>query len=96
MMENRELAGWGGIFGYLVPLGAVDEAIEYWQSLRTQARFVRSGNYLQYVWDFPSDKMSDPNFLQFLEDIGMADYWRKHGNPDYCRVDGKNIECAVP
>ena len=96
MMENREKSGWGGIFGLLAKLGAVDEAIEYWHSLRTEARFTRSGNYLQYVWDFPSDKMSDPNFLQFLEDIGMADYWRKHGNPDYCRVDGKNIECAVP
>jgi TolB-like protein/Flp pilus assembly protein TadD len=96
IMENRELAGWWGIFGYLARLGAVDPAIEYWLSLRTEARLTRSANYLQYVWDFPSDKMSDPNFLQFLEDTGMAEYWRKHGNPDYCRVDGENIECSAP
>jgi len=96
MIENQELADWWGIFGYLARLGAVDEAIEYWFSLRAQARLARSSNYLQYIWDFPSDKMSDPHFLQFLEDTGPADYWRKHGNPDYCRVDGENIECSVP
>jgi len=96
MMENADLSGWSGVFGYLARLGAIDAAIEYWHSLRVQARLTRSGNYLQYVWDFQSEKMSDPNFLQFLKDTGMVDYWRKHGNPDYCRVEGKTIECGAP
>jgi TolB-like protein len=95
LMENPELEGWTGIFGYLARLGAVDPAIEYWHSLRDRDRLARSANYLQYIWGFPTEKMSDPHFLQFLEDTGLADYWRKHGNPDYCRVDGENIECSA-
>jgi len=96
MMENPELAGWVGIFGYLAGLGAVDAAIDYWLSLRAQDRLTRSSNYLQYIWDFPAEKMSDRRMQQFLKDTGMVDYWRKHGNPDSCRVDGENIECSAP
>jgi TolB-like protein len=96
LMENPDLEGWTGIFGYLAILGATDEAIEYWHSLRDRNRLARSANYLQYIWDFPTAKMSEPSFLQFLEDTGMADYWRKHGNPDFCQVSDDNIECSVP
>jgi len=93
--ENKEaMANWG-IFHYLAQLGDIDAAVDYWLSLRAEDRFARSGNYLQYLWSFPTDKMSDPRFLQFLEDIGVADYWRNHGDPDYCRVKPNNsISCG--
>ncbi len=93
-MENQQFAGWNGILWLLADLGAIDEAIEYWNSLRARDRLTRSGNYLQYLWNVPKQKMSDPQFIQFLEDTGIADYWRKHGNPDHCRVTGKTIECG--
>jgi len=93
--ENTEAMENWGIFGYLAGLGEVDAAVDYWLSLRAEERFARSGNYLQYLWDFPTDKMSDPRFLQFLEDLGIADYWRKHGDPDTCFVGPDNsIMCG--
>ena len=96
IMENQEMSGWGGVFGELAGLGAVETGIDYWYSLRAKERYVRSGNYLQYLWKFPKEKISDPRFVRFLEDIGIVDYWRKHGDPDYCRVDGASVECGDP
>ena len=94
IMENQEMSGWGGVFGELAGLGAVETGIDYWYSLRAKERYVRSGNYLQYLWKFPEESISDPRFVRFLEDIGIVDYWRKHGDPDYCRVDGASVECG--
>ena len=96
IMENQEMSGWGGVFGELAGLGAVETGIDYWYSLRAKERYVRSGNYLQYLWKFPEESISDPRFVRFLEDIGIVDYWRKHGDPDYCRVDGASVECGDP
>ena len=84
--ENMDAMENWGVLRYLAGLGEVDAAVDYWLSLRAEERFARSGNYLQYLWDFPTGKMSDPRFLQFLEDLGIADYWRKHGDPDTCLV----------
>jgi len=93
--ENSAVMKNWGISHYLTMLGDVDAAVDYWLSLRAEERFARTGNYLQYLWAFPTDKMSDPRFLQFLEDVGVADYWRSHGNPDICRVNPDNsISCG--
>jgi TolB-like protein len=93
--ENKESMGNWGIFGYLAGLGEVDAAVDYWLSLRSEERYTRSGNYLQHLWEFPKDRMSDPRYLQFLEDTGVADYWRKHGDPDTCSVNPDNsVRCG--
>jgi TolB-like protein/Tfp pilus assembly protein PilF len=94
LIENQEMTEWQGIFGMLINLGEIDAAIGYWNSLRARERLSRSGNYLSYLWNLSNQKMSDPQFIQFLEDTGIADYWRKHGNPDNCRVAGETIECG--
>ena len=95
LLENQEKSGWVGIFGELAGLGAVETGIDYWYSLRTKDRYARTGNYLQYLWSFPKETMSDPRFARFLEDTGIVDYWRIHGDSDYCRVDGESIECET-
>jgi hypothetical protein len=29
----------------------------------------------------------------FFEEWDLTDYWRKHGDPDYCRVTTTGMEC---
>ena len=62
------------------------------QELTNQGRGLHAANSLGTLWHaYDQAGLSDPALPAFFEEMGMADYWRKHGNPDYCRVDGENI-----
>jgi TolB-like protein len=78
-------------------IGAIDEALSSFQTMRRKGRGLRAANGLGYIWvAYNRGQLSSPAMPAFFESFGMADYWRKHGNPDYCRVDGVNIECEIP
>jgi TolB-like protein len=84
-------------FNYLLMLGAVDEAIRFWHEKNANGRGLRASNDLTFLWYvFNREQLNNPSLVPFFESTGMADYWRKHGNPDYCRVDGDQIECGEP
>jgi tetratricopeptide (TPR) repeat protein len=89
-----EQSSYYGIFWPLYRLGAADEAIRWIRQLREQGRGLRAGNELSALWMANDRKqLSHPALPAFFEEIGFADYWRAHGDPDYCRVDGENITC---
>jgi TolB-like protein len=94
LMANRNLAEAGDLISYFWKIGAVEEALANFRNPREKSRLLRSVNSINIVWDaYNRTQLSDPAMPAFFEDFGMADYWRKHGDPDYCRVDGPAIEC---
>jgi hypothetical protein len=75
-------------------LGAVEECVANFRQLRERGRSLRASNSLQTFWTATKrEQLSDPLMPVFFEASGMMDYWRKHGGPDGCRVDGVTIEC---
>jgi len=97
LLANEDLAEAGDLSSYLWTLGAVEETLANFQGLRERGRILRTANSLQTFWNvYNRPQLSDPVMPAFFEANGMADYWRKHGDPDYCRVDGTSIECGEP
>ena len=81
---------------YLWRLGEATQALGKFRQLTNQGRGLHAANSLGALWHAHDQAgLSDPALPAFFEEMGMADYWRKHGNPDYCRVDGDNIECGA-
>ena len=77
-------------------IGATDEALSSFRRMMERGRGLRAVNSLSALWKaYDHAKLSSPALVPFFESFGMADYWRKHGNPDYCRVDGPVIECGA-
>ena len=75
-------------------IGATEEALSAFQTMQDQGQGIHAVNGLIRIWDrYNRAQLSNPAMPAFFEKFGMADYWRKHGNPDYCRVEGANIEC---
>ena len=52
------------------------------------------GFWLFNFWmpDYPAIRQ-DPRFVKVAESLGLIDYWRKTGWPDYCRPAGESFEC---
>ena len=95
LLANEDLAEAGDLTSYLWTLGAVEETLANFQRLRERGRILRTANSLQTFWNvYNRPQLSDPAMPAFFEANGMVDYWRKHGNPDYCRVDGASVECG--
>ena len=36
----------------------------------------------------------DPRFPRLMEKVGLVEYWREYGWPDYCRSEGKTVVCG--
>lgn len=78
-------------------IGATEEAISSLRSLQEQGLGLHAANGLPMIWTaYDRAQLSSPVMPAFFESSGLADYWRKHGNPDHCRVDGETIECGTP
>jgi TolB-like protein/Tfp pilus assembly protein PilF len=77
-------------------LGESTKALEKLEELYNRGRGLHAANMLGILWNtYDQAGLSDPALPAFFEEMGMADYWRKHGDPDYCRVDGDQIRCGV-
>jgi TolB-like protein len=97
LQANEASSGYNGVFMLLYRLGAVPEAIDAWHRLRERGRALRAANTLQSLWNaYDRPQLSHPALPAFFQETGMADYWRQHGDPDYCRVNGPVIECGEP
>ena len=95
LLANEDLAEAGDLSSYLWTLGAVEATLANFQGLRERGRILRTANSLQAFWSvYNRSQLSDPVMPVFFEANGMADYWRKHGDPDFCRVDGDQIRCS--
>jgi hypothetical protein len=80
---------------YLWTIGAVKEALDSFRAQRERGRVLRTANTIGDFWEpYGRAQLSDPAMPAFFETSGLADYWRKHGDPDYCRVDGASVECG--
>ena len=81
----------------LYRLGTVGAALEAWRAELAAGRNLRAANELNVFWTAESrQSLEDPAIVPFFEEIGMADYWRAHGAPDYCRAVGDSFECGEP
>ena len=95
LLANEKLAEQAGLVPYLWKIGAVKEALANYREQRERGRILRTANSLNIFWDaYNRSQLSNPAMPAFFEANGMVDYWRKHGDPDYCRVDGANVECG--
>jgi tetratricopeptide (TPR) repeat protein len=82
------------LIGQLWRIGATEEALTNLQTLQKQGLGLHAANGLSTIWvKYDRAQLSNLVVPAFLESFGLAEYWRNHGNPDYCRVDGINIEC---
>jgi TolB-like protein/Tfp pilus assembly protein PilF len=78
-------------------LGAVGAALEAWRAEVAAGRTLRASNELAVFWAAHGrEKLEAPEIMPFFEEIGMADYWRAHGDPDYCRATGDSFRCGAP
>ena len=96
LLANKNLAEAGDLTPYLWDIGAVDETLADFREQRERGRILRIANSLQIFWGANNRaQLSNPAMPAFFEAYGMLDYWRKHGDPDYCRVDGASVECGA-
>ena len=95
LLANETLAEMGDLTPYLWNIGAVNETLANFRDQRERGRTLRTANSLRIFWDTRNRaQLSDPAIPAFFEANGMVDYWRKHGDPDYCRVKGASVECG--
>jgi len=95
LLANEKLAEWEDLTPYLWKIGAVKETLANFREQREKGRVLRTANSFNIYWDdYNRAQLSDPAMPAFFEANGLVDYWRKHGDPDYCRVDGESIECG--
>ena len=78
-------------------LGETEKTLEIFNELRNRGRGLRAANSLGNLWNtYDRAQLSAPSLPAFFEENGLANYWRQHGDPNYCRVDGSNIVCGEP
>jgi len=95
LLSNEESVEFTDLITALWRLGETTETLEIFREMREQGRGLRAANSLGFLWNaYDQAGLSDPALPAFFEEMGMADYWRKHGDPDYCRVDGDQIRCG--
>jgi len=97
LLDNEERVGSRTLVPYLWPLGATEEAIAHIYRVIESGRGLRVGIGIGEFW-FANNRehLSDPGLPAVFERVGMADYWREHGDPDLCRVRGEEIRCGAP
>ena len=73
-----------------VRLDRVDDAYRVVNMNRNPKRF----DYLWVIWrsDMTAFRQ-DPRFAELVTELGLMDYWRKHGWPDACQPAGDNLIC---
>ena len=97
LLENEGSAGSQTLFPFLWLIGSTQEALEHMGRVLDSGRGLRATLASIDIWAaFNRDRLGDPGLPAFFESLGMADYWRKHGNPDLCRVTSDKIECSEP
>jgi len=97
ILADETLAGTGELIVLLWHLGETQKALAAFRELRDGGRGLRAVNSLGFIWiPYYAAQLSDPSIPVFFAEIGMTDYWRINGNPDYCRVDDSSIECGDP
>jgi len=97
LLAGEDLAEAGDLTGYLWTIGAVEETLANFRGQRERGRILHAANSLGIFWSaFNRSQLANPAMPAFFEANGMVDYWRKHGDPDYCRVDGASVECGDP
>ena len=97
LLANEALSSYTTLVTYLWVVGATDEAIAALLKEAENKRGLRVVSNLSTVWNaYNRDQLADPGLPGLFERIGMADYWRRHGDPEFCRVDGDRIECGPP
>ena len=95
LLANEKLAEWEDVTPYLWRIGAVKETLTNFREQRERGRVLRTANSFNIYWGaFNRAQLSNPMLPVFFEANGLVDYWRKHGDPDYCRVDGASVECG--
>lgn len=96
LLQNEAASRSATLFPYLWLIGANTEALDQLNQVIDSGRGLRAGIGLVIIWWANyRDQLGDPALPALYEHIGAADYWRKHGDPDLCRVNGDNIECGV-
>jgi TolB-like protein/Flp pilus assembly protein TadD len=94
--DEGGLANTGGwhSFRYLYHLGEVEEALSELTKVRAAGHAARATADLSTLWAAADrENLSHPAIGLFFEEWGFTDYWRKHGDPDYCRVTATGLEC---
>lgn len=96
LLENEDSADTTDeLITYLWRLGETTKTLGKFRQLSNQGRGLHAANSLGILWNaYDRAGLSDPALPAFFEEMGMADYWRKHGNPDYCRVGAASIVCG--
>ena len=90
---EQEIVGYGG-WVFLLRLGAVDEALEAWLRLRDSGNGLMTVNTFSSMWTPESRAyLEQPQMSRVFEEAGLMDYWRTHGDPDFCRVVDEGLEC---
>ena len=57
---------------------------------------LRSVNLPYWWFPYPLDWRESPHRKRLMRDIGLPDFWRKHGFPSHCRALGDDdFECDV-
>ena len=82
---------------FLYRLGAVDAALNAWRDEVANGRTLRAANGLNMLWSASDrENLTHPSIVPFLEENGITDHWRAHGDPDFCRAVGDSFECGTP
>ena len=97
MLANEQflidLSGWVFFF----QLGAMEATYEAWRIQSSSVNGLLAANSLYGIWSPGNrDKLESPEMLRIFKQTGLFDYWKTHGNPDYCRVAGDRLECNAP
>jgi hypothetical protein len=82
LLENEDSADTTDeLITYLWRLGETTKTLGKFRQLSNQGRGLHAANSLGILWNA-------------YDRAGLSDYWRKHGNPDYCRVGAASIVCG--
>ena len=75
--------------GEYVKLQATDEVFETAQNLWEKRML-----HVSYLWLLRGGPIrKDPRFLELMETIGLVEFWKAHGPPDFCEPDGDSFVC---
>jgi TolB-like protein len=98
LLANEELASSRTLFPYLWYLGATDETLAQLNKTIDSDRGLRAQIGLVTLWAaYNRQYLNDPNLIPLFERTRVADYWRKHGNPDFCQVNpDDSFSCGEP
>jgi len=80
----------------LLIVGAQDDLVDAVSSELSRGNTARVAIYVPYLWRFvTTNKEMSPRHKALMRDVGLVDYWKKHGWPDRCHPKGKDdFECS--